>query len=148
MDSTRLADSPHHRVENWKFKIVVVIYYVFVNILDSKLNLENETYRRGIYRSPVRCWVCPGDDFIGDEVFIQTEVSDTALDKGKIDNDLLGVVNLEDIKDQSNENTIVKDTAIDIIGVGGTSRNVPGEEAAQLPTTSSFPSLVATIFYF
>ena len=147
---SRLADSPHHRVENWKFMIVIVIYYVFVNISDSKLNVENETYCRDICRSHVHYGVCPRD-FIWDEVFMQIEVFDSALDKGKIDIDLLRVVNLRDVEDQSNEDTVakgnVRDNVMDIIEVGRTSRNVLRRETVRLPTTSSFPlsERVATI---
>ncbi len=86
---------------NWKFVIVIMIYYDFVNVIDSKLNMGNETNYCGIGQARVHYGVCLGSDFIEDEVFIKTEVSDSALDKGKIDIDLLEVVNPKDIEDKT-----------------------------------------------
>ena len=94
----RPADSPHHRwknsqwgLMNWKFMTVILIY---CDLIDSKLNMETETNYCGIGQARVHYGVCPGSD---DEVGNKTEVSDSALDKGKIDINLVEIINLRDI---------------------------------------------------
>ena len=102
----RLADSPHHRWKthsgfllNWKFVTVILIY---CDIIDSKLNMGTETNYCGIGQARVHYGICPGSDFIEDEVGNKTEVSDSALDKGKIDINLFKVIDRRDIE-HSNE---------------------------------------------
>jgi len=82
---------------------VIMIYCDYVNIINSKLNMGTETNYCGIGQACVHYGFCPGSDFIEDEVVIKTEVSDSALDKGKIDINLLEVINLRDIEDKTNK---------------------------------------------
>ena len=70
----RLADSPHHRwknsqrvLVNWKFVIVIMTYCDFVNVIDSKLNMGNETYICGICQACAHYEICPWSDFIENE---------------------------------------------------------------------------------
>ena len=87
----RPADSPHHQwknsqwgLMNWKFMAVILVY---CDLIDSKLNMETETNYCGIGRARVHYG----------EVGNKTEVSDSALDKGKIDINLVEVIHLRDI---------------------------------------------------
>ena len=105
----RPADSPHHRwknsqwgLMNWKFMTVILIY---CDLIDSKLNMGTETNYCGIGQARVHYGVCPGSD---DEVGNKTEVFDSALDKGRIDINLVEVINLRDIGNK----TIQRDLAL------------------------------------
>ena len=75
----------------------MTVILIYCDIIDSKLNMGTETNYCGIGQARVHYGICPGSDFIEDEVGNKTEVSNSVLNKGKIDINLVEVINLRDI---------------------------------------------------
>ena len=69
--------------------------------------MGTETNYCGIGQARVHYGICPGSDFSEDEVGNKTEVSDSALDKGKIDINLVEVINLRDIGSKAIQRDLV-----------------------------------------